>query len=129
MGLFVERKPSESTTGVARRLLAEQFASTAELDARVPTAAAEVQGAASSAGTVVKTARVVAGLLIAAVLIAGGILLVYLGDQQAIQQAADAAGNPAYKAPALGIGGAGTTLITLGGAWSAALVGVILSEK
>lgn len=37
--------------------------------------------------------------------------------------------NPTYKAPTLGIGAAGTSLITLGGAWSAALIGVVLSVK
>ncbi len=129
MGLFVERQPSESMHSVVRGLLAQTPDDTAAVEALVPSAAADAQRAASEAPTVLKTSRIVAGVAVAAVLIGVGILLVFLGDQQAIQQAADAAANPAYKAPALGIGTAGTTLITLGGAWSAALIGVILSEK
>ena len=69
------------------------------------------------------------GFFAAALLIGVGGCLIWLGDQLAIDQAKEAASNAAYNAPTLGIAAAGTSLITLGGAWSAALVTVLLTRK
>ncbi len=128
MGLFLEHtSPSPGMTSVVRSALAADPAK-ADDPAVVEAVAASAQDA-KSGPVVVKVTRIVTGFLIGAALLAVGLLLVYLGDQQAIEQAKLAVTMPGYTPPTLGISAAGTSVITLAGAWSAALVGVIISEK
>ena len=128
MGLFIERTPSQELSDLAIQWLAAD-PQAAESPAAV-SAVVRAATAATGAGTVIVNGiRILVSLAIGAGLLAAGAFLVWQADQQAIAEAAKAAANPAYKPPNLGIAAVGTSLITLGGAWSAALVGVILSEK
>lgn len=128
MGLFIERAPSQELSDLATLWLAAdpQTAKSPAAVRAVVTAATAATGAGTA---IVNGVRILAGVAIGAGLLAAGAFLVWQADQQAIAEAAKAAANSAYKPPNLGIAAVGTSLITLGGAWSAALVGVILSEK
>ena len=128
MGLFIERAPSQELSDLATLLLAAD-PQTAKSPAAVRAVVNAVTAATGAGTAIVNGVRILAGVAIGAGLLAAGAFLVWQADQQAIAEAAKAAANSAYKPPNLGIAAVGTSLITLGGAWSAALVGVILSEK
>lgn len=126
VGLFVERAPSAAL----QQIVAGALAANATVDpATIRTITASAQAAAETGPVTVHARRIAMAILVGMALIAAGVWLVWLGDQEAIDQAKFVIANPTYKAPTLGIGAAGTSLITLGGAWSAALIGVVLSEK
>lgn len=126
MGLFVERTPSPTLQGIVAGALAAPSSTDA---GAIQAIAASVQAAANAGPVTVKGLRIAMGVLVGVALIAAGVWLVWLGDQQAIEQAKFVISNPTYKPPTLGIAAAGTSLLTLGSAWSAALIGVILTEK
>ncbi len=129
MGVFLEHAAPPALAQVVRQALAADPAD-ATNDTTVTNVTANAQAAATGGGAVVlKVGRIVAGIAIGAALLAVGLYLVWLGDQQAIDQAKLAVTLAGYKPPTLGIAAAGTSVITLAGAWSAALVGVILTEK
>ena len=126
MGLFVEQRPSAALTQLVTELLRADPA--AANDAGRVAAATEVATAAATT-PVYLGRRIIAGIIIGGVLLAVGLFLIWLGDQQAIDLAREAAGNTDFKPPTLGISAAGTSVVTLGAAWSAALVGALLSGK
>ena len=129
MSVFVERAPTTAGLEFLAKEMLGADPQAAQDDQRVSKAAAAIQSATATTPVNVNWLAVGIGFLAAALLIGVGVYLIWLGDQLAIDQAKQAASNPAYKVPTLGIAAAGTSLITLGGAWSAALVTVLLTSK
>jgi hypothetical protein len=125
VGLFVERQSTAGLSGAVSAMLRAD-PTTAGDPAKVAEAVAAVE---ASGKATFRWSRIAVGILIAAALIAVGAGLVWLGDQEAIGLARDAAANPDFKPPTLGISAAGTSVLTLAAAWSAALVATILAEK
>jgi hypothetical protein len=131
MGIFYERAPS------ARDHVADAIEEALKEPGRAgPAVAAEAKKRAAKAkqdakkDTGLKVGRVAVAIAIAAALIIGAIVLSAMVDTQAIAEAGKVAQNPAYKPPDVtGLKSAAEWLRTLGAAWSAGLVAVLLTEK
>jgi hypothetical protein len=126
MGLFVERTPSPALQEIVAGALAASPSTNA---GTIQAVTASVQAAANAGPVIVKVLRIAVAILVGAALIAAGVCSSGSATSRRSSRAKLVISNPTYKPPTLGIAAAGTSLITLGGAWSAALVGVILSEK
>lgn len=128
MGVLVERTPSvQSLEPAIQSAMAAPTTEASDLDKVVERSRA----AAASATTdkTIKWMRVGFGVLIGAGLILLGVVLAIYADNQAIDQAQRSADIVGYVAPDTMIGAVATTIITLGSAWSAGLVTLLLGEN
>lgn len=91
--------------------------------------AAKAKEDAKTGEAKLNTGRLLAAIAIAAILVIGAIVLAMMADTQAIAEAGKEAANSAYESPDLAIKSTAEWLRTLGAAWSAGLVGVLLGEK
>jgi hypothetical protein len=97
-----------------------------------PAAVASRVAAATTAaqGTVAyRWTRIITGVLIGGILIGVGIVLAMWSDTWAADQALKAATTPGYAVPDSTLANVATTVLTLGSAWSAALVGAVLGTS
>jgi hypothetical protein len=126
MGLFVDKSPSGDLSSVVEQAIAVQ-----PQDPPDPSVLSEYVGKVKRATSQTNTfhwSRIIVGIVIAVVLIGAGALLAIYEQDWLAQQAALAAKDPKYVVPTSVLNTIATSLITLGGAWSAALAATLLSE-
>jgi hypothetical protein len=132
MGIFYEQRvPTEDHVADAiEQALEEDPGQVQNKKAEAKKRAAKVKEDAKTESPTLKTGRVAIAVVIAAVLIIGAVVLSGAVDNQAIAEATKKVTTPAYVPPELsGLKSAAEWLRTLGAAWSAGLVAVLLSEK
>lgn len=133
MGIFYDRRPDigpHIETALADALAAVPSGDPARDAAEAKSRTAELTQTIEAQKPPFHAWRVWGAVAIAAALIIGAVVLSIMTDNQAINEAAKVAANPNYKSPDLtGLKGVADWLRTLGAAWSAGLVSVLLSEK
>lgn len=132
MGLFYEAKASseDHLADAIEEALGEDPTQVPNKKVEAKKRAAKAKQDAKAESPALKTARVAIAVVIAAALIIGAVMLSAAVDAQAIAEATKKVATPAYVPPDLtGLKSAAEWLRTLGAAWSAALVAVLLTEK
>jgi hypothetical protein len=128
MGIFVEKMVDDSALREVVRTAMQADPADAADPAKVANTAADAKAATEANGTV-KWKRIGVGLLIGAGLLLAGIALSIYADSWAVDQALRKVASPTYVVPASSIPALATSIMTLAAAWSAGLIGVVLSEK
>ena len=133
MGFFYSQKPvgvDHVSAALQEAVQAAPIADPVALAADVQKRATQLTSDLSGGAVTLMVGRVVVAVGIAAALIIGSVVLAFMVDSQAINEAGKMAQNAAYKSPDLsGLKSAAEWLRTLGAAWSAGLVAILLSEK
>lgn len=132
MGLFYSRRNDQTDHCAAalQAALEEEPAAIADKAGEAKRRAAKVRQDSSKEPVEFHARRVAVGTLIAAALVVGAVVLAQAVDNQAISEALRKVQTDGYVPPDLsGLKTVAEWLRTLGAAWSAALVTVLLTEK
>jgi hypothetical protein len=133
MGLFYDQKftgEDHLAAAIGEALQEQAPKDRSGVPAEAKKRAARVREDAKKDAPTLNTGRLAVAVIIAAALIIGAIALSFMVDSQAISEAGKVAQTPAYKPPELSeLKAAAEWLRTLGAAWSAGLVAILLSEK